>query len=87
MIRYVAAFATAVTLMITPVMVEAKDSQTKKKPVQWTKPVDAARTLQVQKPIEISGSRAPYVLSELEQEVLRRTLLRSVKIVHLGKLA
>ena len=46
----------------------------------------ATAVTQVQRPIEVFGGLVPYILSSAEQEVLRRTLLRSVRVVHPGKL-
>ncbi len=87
MINYVVAVATAVTLMISPALGTAKSETLKQKRVEWTKPFDAARTVEVQRPIEVSGSAGPYVLSQLEQKALRRALFRSLNIVHPGELA
>lgn len=83
MLSYVAAIATAVTLMIGPTMSSAQDSSGRKEPAKWAKKVDM-RTVEISKFIEISGVQPLYLLSSVEQQVFRRALLRSVKIVSTG---
>lgn len=83
MFSYVAAVATAVTLMISPVLSSAKESSGGKEAAKWTKQTEA-RTIEIRKSIEITGTMPLYVLSVAEQQVFRRALLRSVKIVDPG---
>jgi hypothetical protein len=87
MINYLAAFATAVTLAISPVLAEAKSSEPEQETVKWITQSNDAPTLHIQKPIEISGSPTQYFLSAIERNIMRKTLLKSVRIVQSGKLA
>jgi hypothetical protein len=84
MIMYLAAVASAITLTITPVVVSEQEPA--KKEVQWKKPQNAT-TVTIQIPIEISGAVAAYVLTPREQNIFRRALLRSVKVIDRGRLA
>ena len=84
MINYLAAFATAVTLAITPVLVEAKPASAPKETVTWAGVNGDAAKYQIQKPIEISGSHVPYVLSAIERGIMRKALLKSVRILNVG---
>ena len=87
MINYLAAFATAVTLTISPVLVEAKSDKLQNNTVTWASTANDSATFQIQKPIEISGSRITYNLSAVERDIMRKTLLKSVRIVRSGQLA
>jgi hypothetical protein len=86
MINYLAAFATAVTLVISPVIAEAKSFESEQKAVKWVSTSNEAPTLNIQKPIEVSGSPTQYFLSPIERGIMRKTLLKSVKIVQPGRL-
>ena len=83
MLTYVAAVATAVTLMISPILSGANDADPEKQSVKWTKP-SMSRTIEMPRSIEISGVAPLYYMSVAEQRVLRKALLRSVKIVSPG---
>lgn len=90
MITYVAAFATAVTLIITPVGGGAESGIHEKKAVEWTKASLGSRgPVSVENRIEISSvtPKVPYVLSGIEQRILHKALFRSIKITHPGTLA
>jgi len=80
MLNYVAAVATAVTLMISPMVSSNRDSGQAEEPAKWAKQAET-RTLEIQQVIEISGGLPAYVLTVAEQQVFRRALLRSVKLV------
>lgn len=86
MLTYVAAFATAITIAVTPVIGGAhKTAQAKKRQTEWTRPGKIGRApIVVERPIAVSPGRGLYVLSRLEQDALRRTLFRSVRLVHSG---
>ena len=87
MFTYVAAVATAATLLISPMLV--RDSDTSKKSstaIKWTAPVSGARTsVSISSVISLSGNETLYFLSEVEQRLLKKALLRSAKIVHPGE--
>jgi hypothetical protein len=84
MLSYVAAVATAVTLIISPMLSYPKDGSGVKEAAKWAKPM-AARTIEMPRSIEISGVAPLYYMSVAEQRVLRKALLRSVKIVSPGR--
>lgn len=83
MLTYVAAVATAVTLMISPVLVSAKENSGVKETAKWAKPM--ARPIEMPGQIEVSGAKPLYYMSVEEQRVLRKALLRSVKIISPGR--
>lgn len=83
MLSYVAAIATAVTLMISPTLSSAQDSTGRKEPTKWAKKTDM-RTVEIATIIEISGVKPLYFLSSVEQQAFRKALLRSVRIVSSG---
>jgi len=85
MIMYLAAFASAVTLTITPVIVR-DDTQSERK-VEWAQSKNPVVSVTINAPIEVSGGVDLYVLNAKEQNILRKALLRSVRIVDRGRLA
>jgi hypothetical protein len=87
MIQYLAAIASAITLVITPIVVTAQPTSAKARKAEWTKPSNINGSIEAAQPIKISGATGPYVLSQVEQSIFRRALLRSVTLVHQGRIA
>jgi hypothetical protein len=89
MLNYVAAIATAVTLMISPVASGAKEADTaRKKPQPAWAPYADSQSIEIQKKIEVSSARSSrYVLSTVEQGIFRKALLQSVRVISGGKTA
>jgi hypothetical protein len=83
MLAYVAAVATAATLMISPILAGDGGSVKKREAVRALEPAKLPST-QIPTSILIVDAAPPYVLSDIEQRILKRALLRSVRIVHSG---
>jgi hypothetical protein len=84
MLDYVAAVATAATLMISPMI--AMETVLTSDTADGTRQVGLAKlqSVWIPKAVLVLDSPAPYSLSDTEQQILKRALLRSVRIVHSG---
>lgn len=85
MLKYIAAVATAVTIMICSTPVKAEQAEPAKAVPSWT--TGALDLVRIQKDAPAvstaagAGSLPTYHLSVEEQSHLKRALLRSVKII------
>jgi hypothetical protein len=87
MLSYVVAFATAVTISVSPFLEAKAEDAATKKPTEWTKLIANVRpTVDIADTISVNGV-AKYILSVAEQDALRRALFRSAKIVDPGRIA
>lgn len=83
MLTYIAAFATAITLTITPV-VDSKSTHenTRTNKTIWAEyNLTSCSSINIADTISLAGQRPSYFLSKVEQGALKRALLRSVKII------
>lgn len=86
MLTYVAAVATAATLMISPIL--ARDdvfAREKADAGRWTIPAATPRSVAITTTIAVTSPPAPYYLSPQEQRILKKALIRSARIVHEGE--
>ena len=83
MLAYIAAFATAATIMISPVQAKCADVPAKRATSSaWAKPDADVRISLLGH--AVSASEVPAILYSLsidEQRVFKRALLRSVKVI------
>lgn len=83
MLTYVAAAATAATLLISP-MLPREPTESKQEPVRWTTKSGPQSSYSIPNVIALSGTGVVYYLSKTEQRALKKALLKSAQIVHLG---
>ena len=83
MLIYITALATAITLTITPVVINKSSRENShENKVAWPKnSVASSNSIQITDVISLVGQRPIYFLSKVEQSALKRALLRSVKII------
>lgn len=77
MLSYIAAVATAATLLISPVLSRASESAVAHKNVAFETHKEVIFNTQ----IVINTPPPVYVLSKVEQSILRSALFRSVKVL------
>lgn len=81
MFTYITAIATAVTLTITPVVVNKSLGESAPSKVTWAEYGKTLSSIQIADVIALTGQRPSYFLSKFEQGALRRALLRSAKVI------
>lgn len=77
MLSYIAAVATAATLLISPILSQAAEGTVTDKKVT----VVCNKEVVLNKQIVITSPNSAYVLSKTEQSILRMALLKSVKVL------
>ena len=78
MLKYIAAVATATTLLISPVLSHASEHVVANKQAAF---VAHKKEVMLHTKIVVNTPEPVYVLSKVEQSILRSALLKSVKVM------
>ena len=82
MLNYIAAIATAATLFISPMMASGSEIHVAKKK---TSIVSSQNKFVIQDQIIVTSPPPLYIISKVEQSILRSALLKSVKVITTGQ--
>lgn len=82
MLKYIAAIATAATLFISPMMANGSEVHLAKKKAPI---VSSQNKVVIQDQIIVSSPPPVYIISKVEQSILKTALLKSVKIISTGQ--
>lgn len=82
MLNYIVAIATAATLFISPMMANGSEVNMAKKKAPI---VSSQNKVVIQDQIIVTSPPPVYIISKMEQSILRSALLKSVKVISTGQ--